>query len=165
MPHVVYFALTVIVLGLTFSAFGSVMVVEPVSLFARYDMVNLRPNTKLTNADITDRYALGGVEYKVLKNTLAKRALKGTPFEPLSEHFVGTTAVAYSGDDPVALAKVLTTFAKTAPALQIKAAVVQGRIAPSRMERGTSSRGTSDSPFRALPRRSRRSHPSDSVGR
>ena len=43
------------------------------------------------------------------------------------EHFVGTTAVAYSGEDPVALAKVLTTFAKTAPALQIKAAVVQGR--------------------------------------
>ena len=66
-------------------------------------------------------------QYKVVKNTLAKRALKGTPFEPLSEHFVGTTAVAYSGDDPVALAKVLTTFAKTAPALQIKAAVVQGR--------------------------------------
>jgi large subunit ribosomal protein L10 len=65
--------------------------------------------------------------YKVVKNTLARRALKGTPFEPLSEHFVGTTAVAYSGDDPVALAKVLTTFAKTAPALQIKAAVVQGR--------------------------------------
>jgi large subunit ribosomal protein L10 len=66
-------------------------------------------------------------QYKVVKNTLAKRALKGTAFEPLSEHFVGTTAVAYSGDDPVALAKVLTTFAKTAPALQIKAAVVQGR--------------------------------------
>jgi large subunit ribosomal protein L10 len=66
-------------------------------------------------------------EYKVVKNTLAKRALKGTAFEPLDEHFVGTTAVAYSGDDPVALAKVLTTFAKTAPALQIKAAVVQGR--------------------------------------
>jgi large subunit ribosomal protein L10 len=65
--------------------------------------------------------------YKVVKNTLAKRALKGTPFEPLSDHFVGTTAVAYAGEDPVALAKVLTTFAKTAPALQIKAAVVQGR--------------------------------------
>jgi large subunit ribosomal protein L10 len=66
-------------------------------------------------------------QYKVVKNTLAKRALEGTPFEPLREHFVGTTAVAYSGGDPVALAKVLTTFAKTAPALQIKAAVVQGR--------------------------------------
>ena len=66
-------------------------------------------------------------QYKVVKNTLAKRALKGTSFEPLSEHFVGTTAIAYSGEDPVALAKVLTTFAKTTPALQIKAAVVQGR--------------------------------------
>ena len=66
-------------------------------------------------------------QYKVVKNTLAKRALKGTAFEQLSEHFVGTTAVAYAGNDPVALAKVLTTFAKTTPALQIKAAVVQGR--------------------------------------
>jgi large subunit ribosomal protein L10 len=66
-------------------------------------------------------------QYKVVKNTLAKRALKGTSFEPLTDHFVGTTAVAYAGEDPVALAKVLTTFAKTAPALQIKAAVIQGR--------------------------------------
>jgi len=65
--------------------------------------------------------------YKVVKNTLAKRALKGTPFESLDQHFVGTTAVAYTGTDPVALAKTLTTFAKGAPALQIKAAVVQGR--------------------------------------
>jgi len=65
--------------------------------------------------------------YKVVKNTLARRALKGTSFESLSEEFIGTTAVAYSGDDPVALAKVLTTFAKTAPALQIKAGVLQGR--------------------------------------
>ena len=65
--------------------------------------------------------------YKVVKNTLARRALKGTSFESLSEFFSGTTAVAYSGEDPVALAKVLTTFAKATPALQIKAAVVQGR--------------------------------------
>jgi large subunit ribosomal protein L10 len=65
--------------------------------------------------------------YKVVKNTLAKRAVKGTSFEAIEAHFVGTTAVAYSGDDPVALAKVLTTFARSAPALQIKAAVVQGK--------------------------------------
>jgi large subunit ribosomal protein L10 len=65
--------------------------------------------------------------YRVVKNTLAKRALKGTAFESLSEHFVETTAVAYSADDPVGLAKVLTTFMKTVPVLQIKAAVVQGR--------------------------------------
>jgi len=71
-------------------------------------------------------------EYKVVKNTLAKRALKGTPFEPLDVHFAGTTAVAYTAKDPVALAKALTTFAKSAPAVQIKAAVVQGRaIKPS----------------------------------
>ena len=66
-------------------------------------------------------------KYKVVKNTLATRAIKGTPFEPLTQFFVGTTAVAYSGEDPVALAKVLTTFSKTTPALKIKAAVVQGR--------------------------------------
>jgi large subunit ribosomal protein L10 len=66
-------------------------------------------------------------EYKVVKNTLARRAMKGTSFEALSDHFLGTTAVAYSGEDPVALAKVLTTFAKATPALKIKAAVVQGR--------------------------------------
>jgi large subunit ribosomal protein L10 len=65
--------------------------------------------------------------YKVVKNTLAKRALKGTSFETLSAHFEGTTAIAYTGSDPVALAKTLTTFMKGAPMLQIKAAVVQGQ--------------------------------------
>jgi large subunit ribosomal protein L10 len=65
--------------------------------------------------------------YKVVKNTLARRALKGTSFAPLEKHFQGTTAVAYTKTDPVALAKTLTTFIKTAPKLSIKAAVVQGR--------------------------------------
>ena len=65
--------------------------------------------------------------YKVVKNTLAKRALTGTSFAPLEKHFQGTTAVAYTKTDPVALAKTLTTFIKTTPALSIKAAVVQGR--------------------------------------
>jgi len=65
--------------------------------------------------------------YKVVKNTLARRALKGTSFEPLAQFFVGTTAVAYTSTDPVALAKTLTTFAKTAPMVVIKAAIVQGR--------------------------------------
>jgi large subunit ribosomal protein L10 len=65
--------------------------------------------------------------YKVVKNTLAKRALKGTAFEPLAEHFEGMIAVAYTKEDPVALAKTLTAFMKTAPTLQLKAAVVQGQ--------------------------------------
>ena len=70
--------------------------------------------------------------YKVVKNSLAKRALKGTAFESLSAHFEGTTAVAYTGSDPVALAKTLTTFMKTAPSLQVKAAVVQGQSLKAR---------------------------------
>jgi len=65
--------------------------------------------------------------YKVVKNTIARRAVKGTAFEALNEHFVGTTAIAYTDKDPVLLAKTLTTFAKTATSLTIKAAVVQGR--------------------------------------
>jgi large subunit ribosomal protein L10 len=65
--------------------------------------------------------------YKVVKNTLAKRASKGTPYEALEKMFEGTTAMAYTGDDAVALAKALTTFMKGAPTLAIKGAVVQGR--------------------------------------
>ena len=63
----------------------------------------------------------------MVKNTHREARVKGTPFEALTEHFVGTTAIAYTAKDPVALAKTLTTFAKTAPSLTIKAAVVQGR--------------------------------------
>ena len=70
--------------------------------------------------------------YRVVKNTLARRALTGTAFESLAAHFEGTTAIAYTGEDPVALAKTLTTFMKTAPMLQIKAGVVQGQaVAPA----------------------------------
>jgi large subunit ribosomal protein L10 len=65
--------------------------------------------------------------YKVVKNTLARRALKGTAFESLTEYLKGTTAIAYTRTDPVALAKTLTAFIKTAPMLTVKAAVVQGR--------------------------------------
>jgi large subunit ribosomal protein L10 len=65
--------------------------------------------------------------YTVVKNTLARRALKGTSFEVFEQFFEGTTAVAYTTTDPVALAKTLTAFARTAPTLTIKAAVVQGR--------------------------------------
>ncbi|MEI6669438.1 MAG: 50S ribosomal protein L10 [Acidobacteriota bacterium] len=65
--------------------------------------------------------------YRVVKNTMVKRVIKGTALESLGAHCVGATAVAYSGADPIALAKALTTFIKTAPALSIKGAVVQGK--------------------------------------
>jgi large subunit ribosomal protein L10 len=66
-------------------------------------------------------------QYKVVKNTLARRASRGTRLASLEAHFEGTTAVAYTSDDAVALAKTLTTFMKGAPTLSIKAAVVQGQ--------------------------------------
>ena len=66
-------------------------------------------------------------KYKVVKNTLAKRASQGTKLASLEKHFEGTTAIAYTNEDAVVLAKALTTFMKGAPALKIKAAVVQGR--------------------------------------
>ena len=84
----------------------------------------------LTVPQATDlRRQIRGVKasYKVVKNTIARRAIKGTSFEVLEKHFAGTTGVAYTKTDPVALAKTLTAFVKTAPTLTIKAAVVQGR--------------------------------------
>ena len=70
---------------------------------------------------------VGNGRYRVVKNRVATRALKGTAFESLIEHFSGPTAIAYSDDDPVALTKALVGFAKTAPVLSVKAAVVQGK--------------------------------------
>ena len=66
-------------------------------------------------------------QYKVVKNTLARRATKGTRLASLEAHFEGTTAIAYTGEDAVALAKALTAFMKSAPTLSIKAAVVAGQ--------------------------------------
>ena len=89
----------------------------------------------LTVPQVTDlRRQIRGAKarYKVVKNSLAKRALKGTSFEVLEKHFTGMTAVAYTETDPIALAKTLTTFIKATPTLTIKAAVVQGSaIAPA----------------------------------
>lgn len=67
-----------------------------------------------------------GSRYRVVKNTLALRAVKDTPLEKLSSRFENTTGVAYTGQDPVALAKVLVDFAKDHPALVVKAGVVSG---------------------------------------
>jgi len=67
-----------------------------------------------------------GARYRVVKNSLALRAAKGTALERLESRLAGTTGIAYSGTDPVALAKVLVDFAKEHPALSVKAGVVAG---------------------------------------
>ena len=67
-----------------------------------------------------------GVSYKVYKNTLVSRAVEGTEFESLREVLEGPSAFAISTTDATAPARVLAKFAKTAPALEIKAGVVEG---------------------------------------
>ena len=67
-----------------------------------------------------------GVAYKVYKNTLVNFAIKGTDFESLSDVLEGPNAFAISTTDATAPARVIAKFAKTAPALEIKAGVVEG---------------------------------------
>jgi large subunit ribosomal protein L10 len=67
-----------------------------------------------------------GSRYRVVKNSLALRALKDTPLEKLGPKFDQTTGVAYTVSDPVALAKVLVDFAKEHPALSVKGGLVSG---------------------------------------
>ncbi|HMV49704.1 MAG TPA: 50S ribosomal protein L10 [Blastocatellia bacterium] len=67
------------------------------------------------------------LNYRVVKNTLGRIAVEDTPLESLKDHFKGMTAVAYSENDPVGLAKVLSKFAKDNSKLTFKAGVVEGR--------------------------------------
>ncbi len=67
-----------------------------------------------------------GCTYRVVKNSLALRALQGTAFEKLGDHFDDMTGVAYGGEDPAALAKALVGFAKTHPAIKVKGGLVEG---------------------------------------
>jgi large subunit ribosomal protein L10 len=67
-------------------------------------------------------------KYRVVKNTLAKIAAKGTPSEGLTKSMQGSTAIAYNNTDPVALAKALTAYAKANPVFVFKAGMVEGRV-------------------------------------
>ena len=69
-----------------------------------------------------------GSEYVVVKNTLALIGVKDSPLTKLSGHFSGMTAIAYNTTDPVALAKVLTKFAKDVPTVQFKGALLAGQV-------------------------------------
>jgi len=66
--------------------------------------------------------------YRVVKNTLARKAAEGTPAEGVTKTFEGSTAIAYNANDPVSLAKALTTYAKANPLFVFKAGIVEGRV-------------------------------------
>jgi large subunit ribosomal protein L10 len=91
-------------------------------------LVDYRGITVPQVTDLRQKIRATGSQYIVVKNTLAKRASAGTPFAALETHFVGQTAVVFTGTDPVAMAKTLTTALKDLPSASIKAAVVQGQV-------------------------------------
>jgi len=98
-------------------------------------LVDYRGVTVPQVTELRRQIRAAGATYRVVKNTLAKRAAAGTTLEACAAQFVGTTAVVSTAKDPVAMAKTLTTFIKTAPTMSIKAAVVQGRaVAPAAVD-------------------------------
>jgi len=69
-----------------------------------------------------------GVQYKVVKNTLSRRAIEGTDLESLREHFVGNIGIFISGDDPIAAAKLLKDQLKENPKLELRAGFFEGDV-------------------------------------
>src|SRR5712672_151083 len=69
-----------------------------------------------------------GAKYKVVKNTLAELAAKGTKVEEGLKNLSGVTSIAYTTGDPVAMAKALTKYAKDTPEFTFKIGVVEGRV-------------------------------------
>ena len=79
-------------------------------------------------SDLRRKCRQAGVEYRVIKNTLAKRVITNTPMEPLGAHLAGPNAWAVHKTDQVAAAKVLADFAKDHDKLKIRAGYVDGRV-------------------------------------
>ncbi|HEX8286463.1 MAG TPA: 50S ribosomal protein L10 [Pyrinomonadaceae bacterium] len=70
-----------------------------------------------------------GANYQVVKNTIARIAVKGTPYEGASEYFKGVTAIAWTENDPVVLSKAVSKFVKdNADIYTFKAGVVEGKV-------------------------------------
>ena len=89
-------------------------------------VVDYRGLTVAEDTQLRKQLREAGVSYKVYKNTLVSRAVEGTEFEGLRDVLEGPSAFAVSTDDATAPARILAKFAKTAPALEIKAGVVEG---------------------------------------
>jgi large subunit ribosomal protein L10 len=85
----------------------------------------------LTVAEITGlRKKLREVdaEFRVVKNTLIRRAAKDTGFSRLEEFFTGPTAIGFTGNDPVTLAKAMREFAAGNPKVRLKAGYIEGKV-------------------------------------
>ena len=92
-------------------------------ILSTFQGISVEDDTKLRRAV----QAAGG-KYKVVKNTLAELASKGTPASGVLKDLKGTNSIAYTETDPVALAKALTKIAKDVPAFQFRSGVVEGKV-------------------------------------
>ena len=72
-----------------------------------------------------------GVYMRVVRNTLLRRAVEGTPFECLKDAFVGPTLIAYSMEHPGAAARLFKEFAKANAKFEVKAAAFEGELIPA----------------------------------
>ena len=91
-------------------------------------IVDYRGLTVAQDTDLRKQLREAGCTYKVYKNTMMKRAFAGTDCEQLSDLLEGTNAVAISKDDATAPARISAKVAKDAPALEIKAGIVEGTL-------------------------------------
>ena len=98
-------------------------------------LVDYRGVTVPQVTELRRQIRAAGASYRVVKNTLAKRAAAGTPSRRARRTSRARPRSSRPATDPVALAKALTTFIKAAPTMSIKAAVVQGRtVAPAAVQ-------------------------------
>jgi len=81
-----------------------------------------------TVTELRRKFREAKVDYRIVKNTLAQRAAKGTSLEALTEHFRGPTALIMSYDDVVAPAKIVADFAKDRDNFAVRTAVIEGRL-------------------------------------
>jgi large subunit ribosomal protein L10 len=84
--------------------------------------------TVLQDTELRQKIRETKSSYRVVKNTLARKAAEGTAADGVAKTFDGSTAIAYNASDPVSLAKALTAYAKTNPLFVFKAGVVEGRV-------------------------------------
>ena len=89
-------------------------------------VVDYRGLTVAEDTQLRKELREAGVTYKVYKNTMMNFAFKGADYESLAPVLEGPSAIAISTEDATAPARILAKFAKTAPALEIKAGVVEG---------------------------------------
>ena len=89
-------------------------------------LVDYRGLTVEQDTELRKTLRKENVIYKVYKNTMIKRAVEGTEFEPLTVDLEGPTAIAISKEDATAPGRTLAKMAKTMKALELKAGVIEG---------------------------------------